>query len=264
MTSAPAVFAERLRPSHRTTVGTLAVVLFLIAWQIVGQREIVRSDLISTPTEVASTFGHLVATGELGRNAVVTLAEFAQGFFPAIAVGIVTGIVLALVRPLRELLDPLLIAMYTAPTIAFIPILVVWFGVGEWSKVIIVFVSAVFPVIINTRAGVAEVAEPWLRAVRSFGANQAQVVTKAILPGSLAAIMAGIRLGLGRAIVGLIAAEMYVSLAGLGRMIQTYSSAARASEILVLVTIIAAFGFGCVTLFRALETKLGTWRADQE
>jgi ABC-type nitrate/sulfonate/bicarbonate transport system permease component len=253
-----------VRPSRRTTVGTAAVVIFLIAWQIVGQREIVRSDLISTPLEVVRTFAHLTATGELGRNALVTLAEFVQGFFPAIAVGIVAGIVLALVRPLRELLDPLLIAMYTAPTIAFIPILVVWFGVGDTSKIVIVFISAIFPVIINTRAGVAEVAEPWLRVVRSFGANRLQVVTKAILPGSLAAIMAGIRLGLGRAIVGLIAAEMYVSLAGLGHLIQTYSSAARASEILVLVTLIAAFGFTCVTLFRALEARLGLWRADQE
>lgn len=255
---------RRFSPSRRTIVGTISVVLFLIAWQIVGQREIVRSDLISYPTEVVRTFVHLVAMGELGANAWVTLGEFVQGFVPAVVAGIATGILLALIRPLRELLDPLLVAMYQAPTIAFIPILVVWFGVGDKSKIVIVFISAIFPVIINTRTGVAQVAEPWLRAVRAFGATRWQVVTKAILPGSLAAIMAGIRLGLGRAIVGLIAAEMYVSLAGLGRMIQTYSSAARASEIIVLVALIAAFGFGCVTVFRSLENRLGTWQADLE
>ncbi len=250
--------------SRRTTIGTVSVVLFLIIWQIVGQREIVRSDLISYPTEVVATFGHLIATGELESNLWVTLTEFVQGFIPAVMAGITIGVLLALIRPLRELLDPLLVALYAAPTIAFIPILVVWFGVGDRSKIVVVIISTIFPVIINTRAGVVAVAEPWLRAVRSFGATPWQVVTKAILPGSLAAIMAGIRLGLGRAIVGLIAAEMYVSLAGIGRMIQTYSSAARSSEIIVLVAVIATLGFSCVTLLRSIENRLGAWQSDFE
>jgi ABC-type nitrate/sulfonate/bicarbonate transport system permease component len=250
--------------SRRLVVGTISVVAFLVLWQFVGQREIVRSDLISYPTEVFATFVHLTSTGELGSNAAVTLQEFIEGFVPSIVVGVVCGVVLALVKPLRELLDPLLTAIYTAPVIAFIPILVVWFGVGTYSKVVIVFISAIFPIMINTRVGVSEIAEPWLRAVRSFGADQLQIVTKAILPGSMPAIMAGIRLGLGRAIVGLIAGEMYVSLAGIGRMIQIYSSAARSSEIIVLVVVIAVFGYVCVALLRSAENRMGTWRSDLE
>ena len=253
-----------MRLSRRFVIGTLSVVVFLVIWQIVGQREIVRSDLISYPTEVLGTFVHLVSTGELGTNASVTLQEFVEGFVPSIVVGVVFGVVLALVKPLRELLDPLLTAIYTAPMIAFIPILVLWFGVGAYSKVVIVFMSAIFPIMINTRVGVSEVAEPWLRAVRSFGADRLQIVTKAILPGSMPAIMAGIRLGLGRAIVGLIAGEMYVSIVGIGRMIQVYSSAARSSEIIVLVVVIAVFGFTCVTLLRSAENRMGTWRSDPE
>jgi NitT/TauT family transport system permease protein len=250
--------------SRRLVVGTVSVLAFLVLWQFVGQREIVRSDLISYPTEVFATFVHLTSTGELGSNAAVTLQEFIEGFVPSIVVGVVCGVLLALVRPLRELLDPLLTAIYTAPVIAFIPILVVWFGVGTYSKVVIVFISAIFPIMINTRVGVSEVAEPWLRAVRSFGADQLQIVTKAILPGSMPAIMAGIRLGLGRAIVGLIAGEMYVSIAGIGRMIQTYSSAARSAEIIVLVVVIAVFGYVCVALLRSAENRMGTWRSDLE
>src|SRR5665213_2022922 len=119
--------------SRRLVVGAASVVAFLILWQFVGQREIVRSDLISYPTEVFSTFIHLTATGELGTNASVTLQEFIEGFVPSIVLGVIFGVVLALVKPLRELLDPLLTAIYTAPTIAFIPILVVWFGVGTYS-----------------------------------------------------------------------------------------------------------------------------------
>jgi len=250
--------------SRRLVVGTISVVAFLLLWQFVGQREIVRSDLISYPTEVLSTFINLTSTGELPSNAAVTLQEFIEGFVPSIVCGVVFGVVLALVKPLRELLDPLLIAIYTAPVIAFIPILVVWFGVGEYSKVVIVFISAIFPIMINTRVGVSEIAEPWLRAVRSFGADRFQVITKAILPGSMPAIMAGIRLGLGRAIVGLIAGEMYVSISGIGRMIQVYSSAARSSEIIVLVVVIAVFGYACVALLRSAENRMGTWRSDLE
>jgi NitT/TauT family transport system permease protein len=250
--------------NRRTVVGAAAVVVFLVVWQLVGSHNFVRSDLISYPSEVVATFVRMTASGELGKNAAVSIAEFLQGYIPAAVVGIAAGVILALVRPVRLFLDPLLVAIYTAPAIAFIPILVVWFGVGSFSKIVIVFLSAVFPVMINTRTGVVEVAEPWLRAVRSFGATRAQLVTKAILPGSLPAIMAGLRLALGRAIVALIAAEMYVSLMGIGRLIQVYSSAARASEIIVLVVVIAAFGFGCVALVRTLEERLGTWRADFE
>jgi ABC-type nitrate/sulfonate/bicarbonate transport system permease component len=250
--------------SRRVAVGGLSVVAFLVLWQIVGQSEIVRSDLISYPSEVFATFVKLVKTGELGTNALVTLQEFVQGFIPAVFAGIAFGIVLALVKPLRELLDPLLTAIYTAPTIAFIPIFVLWFGVGMHSKVVIVFISAIFPIIINTRAGVSEVAEPWLRAVRSFGADPLQLILKAILPGSLPAIMTGVRLALGRAIVSLIAAEMYVSISGIGREIQVYSSAARSSEIIVLVAVIAIFGYSCVALLRGLENRMGTWRSDLE
>jgi sulfonate transport system permease protein len=250
--------------SRRTVIGASAVVVFIVAWQLVGTRNLIRSDLISYPSEVVTTFVRMTASGELGRNAAVSLLEFLQGYVPAAIVGIAAGVVLALVRPVRLLLDPLLVAIYTAPAIAFIPILVVWFGVGSFSKIVIVFLSAVFPVMINTRSGVVEVAEPWLRAVRAFGATRTQVVVKAILPGSLPAIMAGLRLALGRAIVALIAAEMYVSLMGIGRLIQVYSSAARASEIIVLVVVIAGFGFACVSVVRVLENRLGTWQADFE
>jgi ABC-type nitrate/sulfonate/bicarbonate transport system permease component len=250
--------------SRRTVVGGLAVSIFLIAWQVVGSHNIIRSDLISYPSEAVETFARMAASGELGQNALVSFAEFLQGYIPGALAGVAAGVLLALIKPLRLSLDPLLVAIYTAPSIAFIPILVVWFGVGTFSKIVIVFLSVVFPVMLNTRAGVAEVAEPWLRAVRSFGANRWQLVAKAILPGSLPAIMAGLRLGLGRGIVSLIAAEMYVSLAGIGHLIQVYSSAARASEIVVLTVVIAAFGFACVTLARGLEERLGTWRSDFE
>src|SRR5207253_6135773 len=136
-------------------------------------------------------------------------------------------------RRLRGLFEPLFVALNTSPIIAFVPIVVVWFGVGLQSKSVMVFLAAVIPIVINTTTGIVEVQESWIRACRAFGATQRQVVAKAILPGAMPTIMAGIRLSIGRAIVGLVAAEMYVSVNGIARPIHLSSTSDRAAELLV-------------------------------
>lgn len=245
---------------QRPLVGALAVGAFLAAWQIIGSNEIIRSDLISYPSEIVAALGEMVGSGELGANLAVTLIEFIEGFIPACILGIAAGLAFALCRRLRYLVAPLFAALYSAPMIAFVPIIVVWFGVGRDSKVAMVFLAAVIPIIINTTTGVNEVSEAWIRAVRAFGAGRRQVIVKAILPGALPAMMAGIRLGVGRAIVSLVAAEMYVSILGIGRLIQVYSNSGRAAAIFVLVGIVSTFGLVCVNALRALEHRLAPWR----
>jgi NitT/TauT family transport system permease protein len=247
------------RRSARVTVGSIAVALFLGTWQIVGANEIIRSDLISYPSEVAATFVQMTASGELGSNVAVSLQEFIQGFVPAIAIGIAAGTAFALSRRLHYLFEPLIVALNTSPIIAFVPIVVVWFGVGTQSKAIMVFLAAVIPIVINTMTGIAQVHESWIRACRAFGASKSQVILKAMLPGALPSVMVGVRLAVGRAIVGLIAAEMYVSVRGIGRLIQVYSTSERAAEIFVLVAVVATFGFLLVTLLRRLEGLIAPW-----
>jgi len=243
----------------RAVVGFMAVALFLIAWQIVGGNEIIRSDLISYPSEVVETLFQMSASGELGSNLVVSLQEFIQGFLPAIAVGIAAGTAFALSRRLHYLFEPLIVALNTSPIIAFVPIVVVWFGVGTQSKAIMVFLAAVIPIVINTMTGITQVHESWIRACRAFGASKSQVILKAILPGALPSVMVGVRLAVGRAVVGLIAAEMYVSVRGIGRLIQVYSTSERAAEIFVLVAVVASFGFVLVTLLRRIEGAIAPW-----
>ncbi|HEY6256851.1 MAG TPA: ABC transporter permease [Xanthobacteraceae bacterium] len=245
--------------SARAVVGSIAVALFLVAWQIVGGNEIIRSDLISYPSEVASTLVQMTASGEIGSNLQVSLQEFIQGFVPAIVIGIGAGIAFALIPRLHYLFEPLIVALNTSPIIAFVPIVVVWFGVGTQSKAIMVFLAAVIPILINTMTGIGQVHESWIRACRAFGANRRQVIAKAILPGALPPVMVGIRLAVGRAIVGLIAAEMYVSVRGIGRLIQVYSTSERAAEIFVLVAVVATFGFVLVTVLRRLEGAIAPW-----
>lgn len=244
----------------RPVFGGASVAAFLVAWELVGANNVIRSDLISYPTEIVSATAKLAASGELWANVNVSLQAFAAGFGPAVVVGIALGVLLALNRTLRELVDPLFAALYSAPLIAFVPIAVVWFGVGLASKIAMVFLTGLISIVINTMTGVQEAYEPAVRALRAFGATRWQVIWKAVLPGALPAVMAGIRLGVGRGIVSLVAAEMYVSMFGLGRLIQVYSTSNRSAEIYVCVVLVAAFGLLCVTLLRWLENVLAPWR----
>ena len=244
-------------------IGALGVGAFLVLWQFAGAGSEARAGFISYPTEIVATFARMAASGELGANVAVSLGEFAEGFLPAILVGIAFGTAFALSRRLRYLVDPLFAALYSAPMIAFVPVIVVWFGVGAESKVAMVFLAAVVPVAINTAAGVAEVSESWVRALCAFGASRTQVVAKAVLPGALPSIMAGIRLAVGRGIVSLVAAEMYVSVKGVGRLIQVYSTSDQPAEIFVLVVVVSSFGLVCVGALRALESRLAPWRVDR-
>jgi ABC-type nitrate/sulfonate/bicarbonate transport system permease component len=257
--SGSASWISLARRSARATVGCIAVALFLALWQIVGGNEIIRSDLISYPSEVAATFAQMTASGELGSNLAVSLQEFVQGFVPAIAIGIAAGTAFALSKRLHYLFEPLIVALNTSPIIAFVPIVVVWFGVGTQSKAIMVFLAAVIPIVINTMTGIGQVHESWIRACRAFGASKSQVILKAMLPGALPSVMVGVRLAVGRAILGLIAAEMYVSVRGIGRLIQVYSNSPRAAEIFVLVAVVATFGFLLVTLLRRIEILIAPW-----
>jgi len=253
-----------LQRHRRGVLGTASVAAFLVAWQVVGSRDATTADLISYPTQVVATGAQMTASGELGRNALVSLQEFVYGFVPAVVLGIALGLAMGRFRRVRYLLDPLVMAFYTAPRIALIPLLVIWFGVGMESKVAVVFLGAIFPVMVNTLAGVEQIDPLWVRAVRSFGAGEWQVVTKVVLPGAVPAVMAGVRLGLGRAIIGVIVGEMYVAVAGVGRLVQVYSGAGRAAELVVLVVIIAAFGFACITGLRLLEERIAPWRRELE
>ncbi len=256
--------ALALRRNRRALIGTAAVVASIVVWQIVGSQNLISADLISYPTQVLTVGAAMVASGELGRNALVSLQEFVYGFVPSVVLGIALGLAMGRFRRVRYLLDPLIMAFYTAPRIALIPVLVIWFGVGMESKVAVVFLSGIFPVLVNTMAGVEQIDPLWVRAVRSFGASERQVLTKVVLPGALPAVMAGVRLGLGRAIIGVIVGEMYVAVAGVGRLVQVYSGAGRAAELVVLVVVIAWFGFLCVTALGWAEGRMAPWRRELE
>ncbi len=256
--------APGLLETHgRLVLGSLGVASLLIAWELVGLFELIPVAFVARPTLVLEAGYSLTASGELMANAAVSFQEFIYGLFPALAVGVGLGIVMGRYRRVGSLLDPLMMAAYTTPRIALLPLLIIWFGVGMGSKVAIVFLGAVFPVIVNTVAGIRQIEPVWIKAARSFGCREFAILRQVILPGALPAIMTGVRLGVGRGIISVIVGEMYVSMAGLGRIMMDYSAGTRTAQTIALVTVVAGFGFLLVRAVYQLERRLSPWRQEQ-
>lgn len=240
------------------SVGSAVVVL--TAWELAGFQSEAVTDLISRPSEIARAAVRMAAEGELGHNALVSATELVLGFIPAVLVGVALGLGMAISRVVRQLLEPLVIGLYTTPYVTLIPLLIVWFGVGKGSKVAIVFLAAMFPIAINTLAAAGQVDQVLTRVVRSFGGGRFDVVRHVVVPSALPGIITGMQLGIGRGLVGIIVGEMYVSIAGLGNVLRLYSSVARVTEIFVIVACFCLVGISSAMLLGWVEERVGRWR----
>lgn len=198
----------------------------------------------------------VLESGTLMRDAIVSLSEFAAGFALALAIGVPSGLVLGSFPTLRYLLDPPLMAIYATPQLALLPIFVLWLGIGMASKIAVVFIGASIPIVVNSMAGVRQVDRSLVVAARSFCATRRDVFVKVIFPASLPAVMVGIRLGLSRAVLGVVVAEMYVSQEGIGNQIMRLGSAFRVDHLLFYVLLVSVFGLGATTAARKLEERV--------
>lgn len=240
----------------RAAVSTLAVALFLAAWEIAPRLHLVDPFFTSQPSRVALACVDVWRGGTLARDAFVSLSEFAGGFALALAVGIPLGLLLGAFPILRDLLDPPVMAIYATPQLALLPIFVLWLGIGMSSKIAVVFLGAVIPIVVNSMAGVRQVDRTIVLAARSFCATRRDVFARVILPASLPAVMIGVRLGLSRAVLGVVVAEMYVSQEGVGNQIMRLASAFRVDRLLVYVLLVSIFGLAATTAARKLEERV--------
>jgi sulfonate transport system permease protein len=240
----------------RAVVSTVAVAVFLIAWETAPRLRLVDPFFTSQPSRVLAASADIVRSGTLMRDALVSMSEFATGFALALAVGVPIGLMLGTFPTLRHLVDPPLMALYATPQLALLPIIVLWLGIGMGSKVAVVFIGAVIPIVVNSLAGVRQVDRPLVLAARSFCATRRDIFVKVILPASLPAVVIGIRLGLSRAVLGVVVAEMYVSQEGIGNQIMRLGSAFRVDHLLVYVLLVSAFGLGATTAVRKLEERV--------
>ena len=174
--------------------------------------------------------------------------------------GVPLGLVTGRYRTADQLLDVQITALYSTPHVALLPLLTLWFGVGTTAKLVLIYLSAFFPIIINTHSGVRNISHGLVEVALAEGAKERQVFTKIIVPAALPFIMTGIRLAMGRAVVGMVVAEMFIASAGLGTAIQRYSSAFATDKFFVVLIVLALMGVGLTELVRALERWLTPWK----
>jgi NitT/TauT family transport system permease protein len=252
--------ARLRRNASRTAYTWGSVFAGLALWQFVGTY-IVKSNLfLATPLASIEAMGHLWQTGELPTAIVVSGEEYALGFILGAVVGVAIGLLIASWDKASLILSPWISGFYASPIIALAPLLILWFGIGIWSKIAVVFSLVVFPIIINTEAGLLTTDPQLIEAAKSFGANRWQIFAKVSLPGAAPMILAGLRLGVGRGLIGVVVGELAGSRAGLGFLINTASEVFNMPQLFASLMILAAAGILLTAGFQRLERILVPWK----
>lgn len=249
---------------QRKVVSTLSVLLFLIVWELAPRLGLVDPSLTSQPSRIFFVSFDIVENDDLLRHITVSLVEFLVGFGFAVAIGVPFGFLLGASRRLRQFIDPPLMAIYATPRLTLLPIITLWLGIGMESKFVVVFIGSAIPIIINSVAGIRGVDGTLTRLAHSFCAKPHDIFLNILLPGSLPAVMMGLRLGLGRGVLGMVVAEMFVSQEGLGYQITLYGSAFRVDHLLFYTLLVSFFGFAATTLIRKIEERLDQWRSNDQ
>jgi NitT/TauT family transport system permease protein len=270
----PPSFGARLGRAYQAlerpifSIGAILVVIAI--WEWIGtncfmwdwlNKDCKSSPLfVSSPTKVALAAAKYWNSGDIWEDLSVSGQEFGLGFALAIIVGIPFGLLMGWYRKFNYVFDPFVAAGNATPRVALTPLLIIWLGIGIWSKVALVFLGGVFPIILNTESGVRALDETLLRAARSFGANDRQIFRTIALPGSVPFILSGIRVGLGRALVGIVVGELLGSVAGVGHTIAFASQMFQTDRMFVGVLILTVFGVLLTNLLNRLEHTFDAWR----
>lgn len=239
-------------------VKLVTFVIVMAAWEIGGHY--VNPLFLASPSAIVSAFVELVQSGELLSAIVTSLLGFLLGIGLAILVGISVGVAMGRVRIIEWILEPYVNALYSTPSIALIPLFILWFGIGFVSKVIIIFALSVFIVIINTFTGVRDLSRSTLEVGTAFGATERQVFWWIVLPAALPFIMTGLRLAVGRGILAMIVAEFFTAISGLGGMIVKYGNFFQTAKMFVPIIVVSLLGVTAVEIVKRIEARLAPWK----
>ena len=240
--------------------GLISFALVLAMWQAVVDVGLVRAFFLSTPTRMSVEFMRQVNTGEVADNLSVTLYEFAVSLGLAIAVDLGAGILASWSRTLEAVFEPFIWFTYSSPTIAFFPIFIAWLGLGTPSIIAISFLFAVTPLYANTLSGIKNADADLTRMASSFGAGRGELFLKVALPGSVPIIVAGLRLAVGRALTGVVGAQLFGATSGLGFSIAYYGQKLKTTEMMVSLVLVVICGVIFTQALSWLEARTDSWR----
>jgi len=244
-------------------LGTAVIVLLLIIWELlpyfVPMKQGTRL-FFTVPSRILATLWQMFASGSIWAPLGVSATAFAIGLALAIAAGLPLGILLGRSNTLNAMFDPFITAFNATPRLVFLPLLMLWLGIGVWPTVAIVFLGALFPLLINTHEGVRNADKLLINVVRSFGAKEWDVARLVVIPNSLPFIVVGLRLAVGRAILGVVVAEFFGAQDGLGVLMVRAASSFNVDVVFAGLIIFAALSLIMTGLVKLVEERMNRWR----
>jgi sulfonate transport system permease protein len=256
---AKAIAIGRRRRQFMLNVGIrlLSLIVVLVLWQIFGAK--IDQTLFTTPMAIAKAAVEMIASGELWNYLAPSLFVLLIGLSLAVVVGVLIGVLLARYWILDLALGVYITFLYSIPSVALVPLIVLWAGFEVSAKVIILFLFAFFPMAINTYQGVKNVDPKLLEVGRSFRCSERQLWTNIILPGALPFIITGLRLAIGRGLIGMVLADLYTAISGIGYLIVRTASTYEVDKMFVPIVTLGLLGVTLTAGVRFLETRVAPW-----
>lgn len=240
--------------------GFLGVVVFLSLWQVAAGFNLINSFFLSSPLGIAVETWKFFDSGTIYPHLLVSLQEFSLGFILAAICGIALGFFLGLYRKTYLASYPLILGLYATPVVALFPLFMIWFGIDIWAKVAMVFLGAFFPILINTLTAARNINPDYIRLCMSFGGKKFDVFKTIAFPSSIPYIMAGLKLGIGRGLIGMIVGEFFVSSKGLGYLITYYGATYEAGKLLSVVFVVVVLAIALTKFVEIFEKKFENWK----
>jgi NitT/TauT family transport system permease protein len=250
--------ADRLR--NLSWESALSIIAGLVIWEVAGRFLIKNSLFLTTPSQILAEIVKLARNGELQSNVWTSAQEFSVGLVIAIVLGVAVGFASASSRLAKRIIGPWVSAFYATPTIAISPLIILWAGIGIWSKMIVVVINAIFPMIINTEAGLRSTDRQLIEAARCFGCSRSQIFWKVSLPSAVPFLLAGVKLSIGRGLVAVVVGELFGARSGLGFLLSQASDAFNMPLLFASVTILAIAGMTLTWLTGRFERLFLPWR----
>ena len=244
-------------------LGGTAVVLTMAIWQAMWSAGKISPLFMSGPSAIAIRFWDDLLHGHLLQDLAYSGKNFAIGFVLAVVAGVVLGVIIGWYKRVEMITGPFMSALYATPRVAMVPLIIIWFGIGMWSKVFIVFVSAFFPVLINTVGGIQAIDRDLLKCARSFCATDRQIFATVAIPGAVPFILTGVRQGVALGLIGVVVGEMFGGSQGIGFMVAYGGQTFATDTLFVGVLIIAFAGIIMSAAAEQLEKRFSRWRPER-
>jgi ABC-type nitrate/sulfonate/bicarbonate transport system permease component len=240
----------------------ISPLLLVVIWELVSRFHLVDPFFLPAPTTILVAAYKMIASGELIKHIKISLFRALSGYFIAVLVGIGLGIMVGWSKVSENIFDPLIELIRPIPTLALVPLIILWIGIGDLSKIIIVFKACLFPVLLNTIAGVKSVDKKLIQAARSLGAKDRQILMKVVIPSALPVIFTGIRISTAMCMMAIVGVEMIAAESGLGFLIVDMQRIFATDKMFVGIITLTLLGFFMDRIVRWVQKRVLKWHQD--